>query len=42
VPAPSNPAHAEVADLDGDGVKDILVANLGREFPTDERLASVV
>jgi hypothetical protein len=37
-----NPAHAEVADLDGDGVKDLLVANLGSPIPTDERLGSVV
>lgn len=37
-----HPAHAEVADLDGDGVKDLLVANLGRELPTDERVGSVV
>jgi hypothetical protein len=37
-----HPAHAEVADLDGDGVKDIVVADLGRAFPTDERYGSVV
>jgi hypothetical protein len=37
-----NPAHAEVVDLDGDGVKDILVANLGSFVPTDRRCGSVV
>src|SRR5262249_29172171 len=37
-----NPAHAEVVDLDGDGIKDILVANLGSFKPTDERVGSVV
>jgi hypothetical protein len=37
-----NPAHAEVVDLDGDGIKDILVANLGNFAPTDRRAGSVV
>jgi hypothetical protein len=37
-----NPAHAEVVDLDGDGIKDILVANLGSFTPTDRRAGSVV
>src|SRR5262249_4649544 len=37
-----NPAHAEVVDLDGDGVKDILVANLGSFEPTDRLMGSVV
>jgi hypothetical protein len=37
-----NPAHAEVVDLDGDGIKDILVANLGSQEPTDQRCGSVV
>jgi hypothetical protein len=37
-----NPAHAEVVDLDGDGIKDILVANLGNFTPTDSRVGSVV
>jgi hypothetical protein len=36
-----NPAHAEVVDLDGDGHKDILVANLGSFSPTDRRCGSV-
>jgi hypothetical protein len=38
----SNPAHVEVVDLDGDGVKDLLVANLGSFSPTDRRCGSVV
>src|SRR5207247_6284513 len=38
----SHPAHAEVVDLDGDGLKDILVANLGSVEPTDDRCGSVV
>jgi hypothetical protein len=37
-----NPAHAEVVDLDGDGRKDILVANLGSFTPTDDKKGSVV
>jgi hypothetical protein len=37
-----NPAHVEVIDLDGDGVKDLLVANLGSFPPTDSRCGSVV
>jgi hypothetical protein len=37
-----NPAHAEVVDLDGDGIKDILVANLGSFAPTDRLSGSVV
>jgi hypothetical protein len=36
------PAHAEVVDLDGDGRPDVLVACLGRFFPTDEKCGSVV
>jgi hypothetical protein len=38
----SNPAHAEVVDLDGDGILDILVANLGSFLPTDSPRGSVV
>ncbi len=38
----SNPAHAEVVDLDGDGIKDILVADLGSFPPTDRLCGSVV
>jgi hypothetical protein len=37
-----HPAHAEVVDLDGDGVKDILVADLGSFPPTDALCGSVV
>jgi hypothetical protein len=37
-----NPAHAEVVDLDGDGIKDIVVANLGFFGPTDAPCGSVV
>jgi hypothetical protein len=37
-----HPAHAEVLDLDGDGILDILVACLGSFPPTDERVGSVV
>ena len=37
-----NPAHAEVVDLDGDGILDILVADLGSFPPTDRRCGSVV
>lgn len=37
-----NPAHAEVIDLDGDGILDILVADLGSYTPTDRRCGSVV
>ncbi len=37
-----NPAHAEVVDLDGDGIKDILVANLGNYKPTDSAFGSVL
>jgi hypothetical protein len=39
---PGNPAHTEVVDLDGDGIKDILVADLGNFSPTDSRCGSVV
>src|SRR5438132_3494160 len=37
-----NPAHAEVVDLDGDGIQDILVADLGSFTPTDRRCGRVV
>ncbi len=38
----TNPCHAEVVDLDGDGIKDILVANLGSMEPKDHYEGSVV
>jgi hypothetical protein len=37
-----NPAHAEVVDLDGDGILDVVVACLGNYSPTDKRCGSVV
>ncbi|HEY3788733.1 MAG TPA: VCBS repeat-containing protein, partial [Urbifossiella sp.] len=37
-----NPSHAEVVDLDRDGVADLLVADLGSFPPTDRRCGSVV
>jgi hypothetical protein len=36
------PAHAEVVDLDGDGINDVLVANLGHFSATDAPCGSVV
>src|SRR5262249_5331323 len=36
------PAHAEVVDLDGDGIPDIIVANLGIFNPTDDKVGSVI
>lgn len=38
----AHPAHAEVVDLDGDGINDVVVANLGSFPPTDRRCGSVV
>ncbi len=38
----SNPAHAAVADLDGDGIKDLLVADLGAFLPSDHTNGAVV
>ncbi|HBI46112.1 MAG TPA: hypothetical protein DDY78_25140 [Planctomycetales bacterium] len=37
-----HPAHTQVVDLDGDGIKDILVADLGSFPPTDRRVGRVV
>ena len=37
-----HPAHTQVIDLDGDGILDILVADLGSFPPTDRRCGSVV
>lgn len=36
------PAHAEVVDLDRDGIQDVLVANLGSFTVTDHKQGSVV
>jgi hypothetical protein len=38
----TNPCHTEVVDLDGDGIKDILVADLGNFTPTDAPKGRVV
>jgi hypothetical protein len=35
-------AHAEVVDLDGDGVNDVVLACLGSFYATDDRVGSVV
>ncbi len=37
-----HPAKTEVVDLDGDGINDILVADLGSFTPTDKRDGTVV
>jgi hypothetical protein len=37
-----HPSHTTVVDLDGDGILDILVANLGIFWPEDTREGSVV
>jgi hypothetical protein len=36
------PSHATVVDLDGDGLRDVLVANLGDYWPVDTTEGSVV
>lgn len=36
------PARAEVADLDGDGITDVVVACIGSFFPTDDRVGGLV
>jgi hypothetical protein len=38
----AHPAHAEVVDLDKDGIKDIVVADLGNFLPTNEKKGKVV
>ncbi|HEX3150512.1 MAG TPA: FG-GAP-like repeat-containing protein [Gemmataceae bacterium] len=35
-------AHAEVVDLDGDGINDVILAVLGSFYATDDRVGSVV
>jgi cytochrome c5 len=35
-------AHAEVVDLNGDGINDVLLACLGHFYATDDRVGSVV
>jgi hypothetical protein len=37
-----HPAHTEVVDLDGDGILDILVADLGSFMPTDGTCGRVI
>ena len=37
-----HPAHAEVVDLDKDGIPDILVADLGNYLPTDRHCGRVL
>ncbi len=38
----AHPAHAEVADLDNDGIPDVLIADLGTPIPSDDRLGRVL
>ena len=38
----AHPAHAEIADLDRDGIKDILIADLGVPMPSDDRSGRVL
>jgi hypothetical protein len=37
-----NPAHAEVVDLDGDGIPDLVVADLGTRHLGDDKVGRVV
>jgi hypothetical protein len=39
--AVAHPAHAEAVDLDRDGRQDLLVSDLGKFFPTDERVGKL-
>jgi tetratricopeptide (TPR) repeat protein len=36
------PSHTAIADLDGDGHQDALIASLGNFFPTDDRVGKVI
>src|SRR5262245_10866040 len=36
------PSHTTIADLDGDGRQDVLVASLGNFLPTDDRVGKVI
>ena len=36
------PVHAELVDLDGDGHKDLVVADMGSLYPSDERAGRVL
>jgi FG-GAP-like repeat len=38
----SNPAHAEMVDLDKDGKQDLLIADLGEFLPADHEKGSIV
>ena len=38
----ANPCHIEVVDLDGDGLRDLLVADLGVVLPSDQRQGRVL
>jgi hypothetical protein len=40
--AAKNPCHVEVVDLDADGRKDLIVADLGNFFPTDDLVGKVL
>jgi len=37
-----HPGHTQMVDLDGDGIKDILVADLGEFHPTDAKVGRVI
>jgi hypothetical protein len=38
----SHPCHAEVVDLDGDGIKDLIVADLGNFSPSNDKTGKVI
>jgi hypothetical protein len=42
VGAASHPARVSAGDLDGDGLEDLLVADLGHPLPTDDRTGRVL